>query len=133
MLTSSSATLDTSVLEPSTFVVTPPAQPAPAPCSTAFTVASGRTHPLGATPDANGVNFALFSENATGVELLLFGEHDCEEPLQVIRLSPETNKTFHIWHVYVKGAAHGLHYAYRVQGPQKIHEGHRFDGEKLLL
>jgi isoamylase len=133
MLNSSSATLDTPVLEPSSFAVSPGYAPTPAPCSTAFTVTSGRTHPLGATPDANGVNFALFSENATGVELLLFGEHDCEEPLQVIRLSPETNKTFHIWHVYVKGAAHGLHYAYRVQGPQNIHEGHRFDGEKLLL
>jgi glycogen operon protein len=98
-----------------------------------YAVEPGRTHPLGATPDAGGVNFALFSEFATEVELLIFDEHDCPEPVQVIRLSPETNKTFHIWHVYVRGLSHGAHYAYRVNGPQNIHEGHRFDAEKVLV
>jgi isoamylase len=94
---------------------------------------AGRTHPLGATPDAGGVNFALFSEHATEVELLLFDDHDDVEPIQVIRLDPRINKTFHLWHVYVRGLGHGMHYAYRVNGPREPQNGHRFDPEKLLI
>jgi glycogen operon protein len=93
----------------------------------------GRTHPLGATVDDEGVNFAIFSENATTVELLLFDDHDSPQPVQVIRLCPEVNKTFHIWHVYVRGLKHGTHYAYRIDGPRDVSAGHRFDGEKLLI
>ncbi len=100
---------------------------------TSYQVEPGRTHPLGATVDAKGVNFALFSEYATSVELLLFDEHDDPQPVQVIRLNPETNKTFHIWRVYVRGLKAGMHYAYRVDGPRNVHEGHRFDLEKVLI
>jgi isoamylase len=96
-------------------------------------VESGRTHPLGATPDAEGVNFALFSEFATSVELLLFDDHDDTTPAQVIRLDPELHKTFHVWHVYVRGVGHGTHYAYRIDGPRDPAAGHRFDPEKVLI
>jgi glycogen operon protein len=110
-----------------TALCTPEGKPAAIP----FSVDRGRTHPLGATVVADGVNFALFSENATAVELLIFDDHDCTEPTHVIALNSETNKTFHIWHALVRGIGHGAHYAYRVHGPND--PGHRFDGEKVLI
>ena len=104
------------------------------PFANVYQVESGRTHPLGTTPDKEGVNFAIFSEKATSVELLLFEKHDDLEPIQIIELSPETNKTFFIWHVYVKEIKHGNAYAYRIDGPQDLHgAGHRFNKNKVLL
>jgi glycogen operon protein len=50
-------------------------------------------HPLGATVDKEGVNFSVFSRNATAVELLLFHRHDDGEPIQIIKLEPSTNQT----------------------------------------
>ena len=80
----------------------------------------GSPHPLGATPDRQGVNFSLFSSSATAVELLLFKRHDDPKPYQTIQLDPNVNKTFHFWHVYVKGFSPGTHYAYRVDGPRSV-------------
>ena len=93
----------------------------------------GSPHPLGATPGLDGVNFSLFSENATGVELLLFAAQDAAEPFQVIRLDPSVNKTFHFWHVFVRGLKAGAHYAYRVDGPFDPASGHRFNRNKVLI
>jgi glycogen operon protein len=87
--------------------------------------------PLGATVDDDGVNFSLFSEDASGVELLLFDAHDETHPVVTIPLDPETNRSFHFWHVYVRGLTAGYHYAYRVHGPDL--PGRRFDREKVLL
>jgi pullulanase/glycogen debranching enzyme len=98
-----------------------------------FKIEPGHTHPLGATPDADGVNFALFSEHATCVELLLFDAHDDVEPIQTIQLTSSEHKTFHIWHCYIRGLRPGMHYAYRVDGPREPHKGHRFDPDKLLI
>lgn len=98
-----------------------------------FEIKIGTAHPLGAVPDAEGVNFSLFSESASAVELLLFDAHDDVAPLQVISLDPECHRTFHFWHVYVKGARPGIHYVYRVDGPSEVGAGHRFDKEKALL
>lgn len=98
-----------------------------------YEVASGRTHPMGAIPDESGVNFSLFSQNATGVELLLFDEHDDVEPVQVVSLDPEINRNFYIWHCYVKGIKPGAHYAYRVDGPWNLQQGHRFNRNKVLI
>lgn len=98
-----------------------------------FRTQPGRPHPLGATVDSGGTNFAVFSKHADAIELLLFKSHDDVDPFQVIRLSPETNKTFHFWHVYVEGAKAGQHYAYRVEGPWAPQDGHRFDKGKVLI
>ncbi|MFN8522589.1 MAG: glycogen debranching protein GlgX [Chloroflexota bacterium] len=100
-----------------------------------FTVEPGEPHPLGVTVDQHGVNFAVFSENATSIELLLFDDHDDPEPMQVIRLDPRVNKTFHFWHAYVRGLRAGVHYAYRVDGPpDRLHDrGFRFNRNKVLL
>ncbi|HIK30215.1 MAG TPA: glycogen debranching protein GlgX [Oscillatoriales cyanobacterium M4454_W2019_049] len=98
-----------------------------------YEIEPGHPHPLGALPDAAGVNFSLLSQHATIVELLLFGEYDQPFPEQVITLNPEFHKTFYYWHVYVKGLKPGTHYAYRVDGPRDIHQGHRFDRNKVLV
>ncbi len=86
----------------------------------------GRPYPLGATWDGAGVNFALFSENATGVELCLFeGDKETRVPIQ--------EQTDHVWHVYLPEGRPGLRYGYRVQGPWEPQAGHRFNAAKLLL
>ncbi|HRV92125.1 MAG TPA: glycogen debranching protein GlgX [Anaerolineae bacterium] len=96
-------------------------------------IAPGSPHPLGATPDKNGVNFSLYSEHATGVQLLLFANSQATEPFQVIDLDPSVNTSFHFWHVYVKDLKPGTLYAYRVDGPRNVKEGHRFDPDKVLI
>ena len=98
-----------------------------------YSVEPGSPHPLGATPGEDGVNFSLFSGNATGVELLLFDAHDAPAPVQRIRLDPFSNKTFHFWHVLVRGLPAGTHYAYRVDGPFNPAAGHRFNANKVLI
>src|ERR1700730_17616881 len=95
--------------------------------------AAGSPHPLGATAGPEGVNFSLFTENATGVELLLFESPDSKQPYQTIRLDPYVNKTFHFWHVFVGGLRAGALYAYRVDGPFNPAAGHRFNSNKVLI
>jgi glycogen operon protein len=89
----------------------------------------GRPHPRGATWDGEGVNFALFSENAKRVELCLFDASGRRE-VQRIALSEHTDQ---VWHCYLPEARPGLVYGYRVYGPYRPLEGHRFNPHKLLL
>jgi glycogen operon protein len=90
----------------------------------------GYPFPLGANWDGQGVNFALYSENATAVELCLFNETDDSTEAARIRLKERTN---HIWHVYIPGLSPGQLYGYRVYGPYEPHNGHRFNPNKLLI
>ena len=76
-------------------------------------VREGLPHPLGATWDGEGVNFALFSANATGVELCLFDEAG-EEEIARIELPEFTDE---IWHAYVSGVGPGTIYGYQVPRP----------------
>ena len=99
---------------------------------TPFETEAGRPHPLGATVDKEGVNFSVFSRNATNVELLLFARHDDVQPIQIIKLEPPANQTFFFWHVYVRGLKPGAHYAYRVDGPQDL-VGLRIDPVDLAV
>ena len=71
----------------------------------------GRPYPLGATWDGTGVNFALFSENATGVELCLFREDGDAEEAAKIKL---TERTDQVWHCYLPDVRPGQYYGYRV-------------------
>ena len=87
----------------------------------------GAPYPLGAMWDGSGVNFALFSENASTVELCLFDAHGGEERIQI----PE--RTDQVWHAYLPGLAPGQRYGYRVHGPWDPAAGHRFNPAKLLL
>jgi isoamylase len=90
----------------------------------------GNPYPQGANWDGAGVNFSLFSENATGVELCLYDDRD--ENLETYRL-PITEQTDCVWHIYLQGAKPGLRYGYRVRGPYDPNNGHRFNPAKLLV
>jgi len=87
---------------------------------------------LGATPDAGGVNFGLFSRNATQVYLELYQNYYDEKPSHRFKLDPVRNKTGDIWHIYVKGIKHGQFYAWRVDGPYSPMAGYRFNVYKML-
>src|SRR5215475_504535 len=85
--------------------------------------------PLGATWDGRGVNFALFSANATQVELCLFDLEGRRE-LERVELPEYTDE---VWHGYLPDARPGTVYGYRVDGPYEPREGHRFNPNKLLF
>jgi isoamylase len=89
----------------------------------------GSPYPLGATWDGMGVNFAVFSENATGVELCLYSPDGCHEVARV-RMVEHTDQ---VWHCYLPAVRPGQLYGYRVHGPYRPREGHRFNPNKLLL
>ena len=90
----------------------------------------GRPYPLGATWDGSGVNFALFSENAEGVDLCLFDKAYGAPEVARIRMREQTDN---VWHVYLPEARPGQIYGYRVYGPYDPANGHRFNHHKLLL
>ncbi|WP_375411593.1 glycogen debranching protein GlgX [uncultured Bradyrhizobium sp.] len=92
-------------------------------------VKEGRPFPLGSSWDGLGVNFALFSANATKVELCLFNSDGTLET-QRIELPEYTDE---VWHGYLPDARPGQVYGYRVHGPYSPKEGHRFNPNKLLL
>ena len=92
-------------------------------------IAEGLPHPLGATWDGVGVNFALYSANATKVELCLFDQEGTTER-ERIELPEYTDE---VWHGYLPDARPGDTYAYRVHGPWAPDAGHRFNAYKLLL
>jgi isoamylase len=89
----------------------------------------GRSYPLGATWNGEGVNFALFSEHAEKVELCLFSSDGRHEIARV----PMHWHTDQVWHTYLPEARPGLLYGYRVHGPYRPEQGHRFNPHKLLL
>ncbi|HTL46445.1 MAG TPA: glycogen debranching protein GlgX [Verrucomicrobiae bacterium] len=89
----------------------------------------GSPYPLGATWDGQGVNFALFSEHATGVELCFFDSEHHAQSSRRFRLEA----TNFVWHGYVPGAKPGQIYGYRVHGPYEPENGLRFNPNKVLL
>jgi isoamylase len=97
--------------------------------STSKTLSDGNYYPLGATLAEGGVNFALYSQNASKVFLILF-DHPSGEPTDVIELKQRTK---FIWHVFVRGLQAGQLYGYRVCGPYDPKQGLRFNQHKLLL
>ncbi|WP_295711750.1 glycogen debranching protein GlgX [Mucilaginibacter sp.] len=95
-----------------------------------ITTYPGKSFPLGATWDGKGVNFTLYSENATGVELCLFNAPNDEIESERIQITEYSEL---IWHVYIPGLKPGQLYGYRVSGPYEPENGHRFNPNKLLL
>ncbi|WP_333815530.1 glycogen debranching protein GlgX [Tabrizicola sp.] len=94
-----------------------------------FDATKGRPDMIGAVFDGEGTNFALFSENATRVELCLY---DAEGKAETARLElPEIQGG--IWFGYLPGVRPGQVYGYRVHGPWEPEAGHRFNPAKLLL
>jgi isoamylase len=81
----------------------------------------------------DGVNFSVFSQHATSVELLTFDAAGDAHPSRVISLDPFRNRTGDYWHVFVPGLRVGQLYGFRVDGAFDPQNGHRFDREKLLF
>ena len=98
--------------------------PAPSPSPT---LCPGDPYPLGATWDGEGVNFALFSENAQKVELCLFDDQGREQRIAL------RERTAFVWHGYLPGIGPGQRYGYRVHGPYEPERGLRFNPNVLLL
>lgn len=99
-----------------------------------FRVSRGSPEHLGTTLEAEGTNFTLFSRHATAVELLLYRSADSAEPFQIIPLNPAEHRSFFFWHVHVAGLPAGIHYTWRVQGPDDTATtGHRFNARKELV
>jgi glycogen operon protein len=96
-------------------------------------VRAGSPLPLGTQESGGGVNFAIFSRNASRVRLELFKQAEDAKPIRFIDFDSARNRTGDVWHVWVKGIAPGQLYAYRVDGPYQPSEGHRFNFRKLLL
>src|SRR6516162_6885801 len=90
----------------------------------------GHSYPLGATWDGAGVNFALFSEGATKVELCLFDDAEATAEKERIVLPERTDE---VWHCYLPDARPEQLYGYRVHGPYEPAQGKRFNPTKLLL
>ncbi|MBL8023848.1 MAG: glycogen debranching protein GlgX [Elusimicrobia bacterium] len=90
----------------------------------------GQPYPLGANWDGRGVNFSLFSENATKVELCLFDSVDAKVESERIPLTARTDMA---WHIYLPDLRPGQLYGYRVHGPYDPTQGHRFNPAKIVM
>ncbi len=93
----------------------------------------GRSYPLGATPEAGGTHFSLYSRMASRVDLLFFNGAKDARPSQILELDPVIHRTYPYWHVFVPGVKAGQLYGYRVHGPSEPERGLRFDPDKVLL
>jgi isoamylase len=93
----------------------------------------GTSAPLGASVRPDGVNFSVFSKDATLLELLLFDVADAAEPSRTIPLDPKAHRSYHYWHAFVPGLRPGQLYAYRAYGPFAPERGLLFDSDKVLL
>ena len=90
----------------------------------------GKPYPLGATFDGAGVNFAIYSEHATKVELCLFDNVDSTKETERVVLKEHTDQ---VWHGYLPDCETGQLYGYRIHGPYEPSNGHRFNPNKVLL
>lgn len=98
-----------------------------------YKIFSGEPLPFGATVLTHGVNFAVFSRNATSVTLFLFNKAQDNIPFAELVLDPVQNKTGDVWHIRVMGIKEGVFYLYKVDGPYEPDKGHRFNRYKFLL
>lgn len=92
-------------------------------------LSSGSPYKLGAHHDGTGVNFAVFSEHASKIEICLFSPDGSRETARIAL----PDKTGPIWHGYLDGLPVGTLYGYRAHGPYAPEQGHRFNANKLLM
>jgi glycogen operon protein len=88
--------------------------------------------PFGATEQARGINFSLFSKHASATVLVLYWP-GTEDPVAEIPLDTELNRTGQVWHILVRGLDHSVRYGWRVDGPYEPENGHFFDPRLVLL
>jgi len=94
---------------------------------------TGKALPLGASLTNHGVNFAIFSRNATAITLILFESAAQDSPRKEIPLTHRENKTGNIWHCFIPGLKAGACYLYRADGQYIPEKGLRFNPHKALL
>ena len=92
---------------------------ATAPAAIASGVEPGSCAPLGASVRPGGVNFSVFSNRATRIELLLFDDGNATAPSRIIPLTADEHRTHHYWHAFVPGLGPGQVYGYRAHGPAR--------------
>lgn len=93
----------------------------------------GTPLPLGASVAEGGVNFSVFSRNATKVFLEFYSASEDSEPYAQVEFSPSENRTGDIWHAFVPGIKPGSLYLFRVDGPFEPSKGHRFNVHQRLF
>lgn len=98
-----------------------------------ITIRDGMPMNYGAVIQADGVNFSLYSKDATAVWLCLFESDISEKPYAVIELDSVKNRTGNIWHVFIEGLSEGAMYLYKVDGPYNPPSGKRFNKHKYLF
>lgn len=96
-------------------------------------VQNGKPFPLGASLKDNGVNFSIYSKDASAVSLVLFNENNANNPFAEIELNSTYNKTGDIWHVFVEDLKEGSLYLYKIDGPYNPPKGQRFNKNKYLF
>jgi len=96
-------------------------------------VENGKGVPLGATLTGTGVNFAVFSRNATAITVVLFESDKQDSPFREISLDSKRNKTGDVWHCHVRGLKAGAFYLFRADGPYIPEKGLRFNIHKTLI
>ncbi|MBN2618191.1 MAG: glycogen debranching protein GlgX [Spirochaetales bacterium] len=93
----------------------------------------GSPLPLGSKITDTGVNFSIFSRNATSVELCIFENKKDDEPSKVYILDPKVNKTGDVWNIHIKDLSKGTLYLYRIDGPWDPANGNLFNKKNFLL
>ena len=89
--------------------------------------------PYGAIIHERGVQFVVFSRNATGMRVLLYDTVDDREPADIIHLDRDTDRWGDIWSVFVPGVGAGQLYHFQADGPQVPEHGMRFDPQARLI
>jgi glycogen operon protein len=90
----------------------------------------GKPYPLGATYSPAGVNFAVFSEHASRVDLCLFPEKHPNKEVYRIRMMEQTDL---VWHCFIPKLPVGWRYGFRAHGEWNPREGKVFNPNKLLI
>jgi glycogen operon protein len=98
-----------------------------------FNIENGKPLPLGATVTETGVNFSVFSRNATEVTLVLIKSTEADSPFEEIKFDVKKNRTGDIWHCHVRDLKAGALYLYRADGPYIPEKGFRFNKNKTLI
>ena len=96
-------------------------------------VHNGKPMGFGAVLTGGGVNFSIYSRDATKVSLVLFDSEYDHKPAKVVDFDPHSNRTGDIWHIYIEGLGAATLYLYKVDGPYVPPKGLRFNSNKYLF
>lgn len=98
-----------------------------------FTCTKGNPFPVGTTVHKTGVNFSIFSRNASSIKIQLYEKDEDSKPCVEIDFDPQINRTGDLWHIFIEGIKPGFLYMYRIDGPYEPEKGNRFDPRIALL